>query len=162
MGILPPLYPYLVHAMTRFPDQETVGSLAALGVNHAVVHRRFLAPADRDRLARALAEPSSGLAVRYEQADTVVVALPELQPSPPHALRGARLPRTRWRATASADPGRAGAAIDDDPATRWSSWGQLEQSLRRWYDPVPFPDRWQQFISDAPSHLDIDLGAPAR
>ncbi len=60
-----------------------------------------------------------------------------------------------------AGPEAVGAdrAIDRDPRTAWSSWAGLEAALGRWYDPVPFRDRWRGFLAAQPAHLDVDLGA---
>ena len=48
--------------------------------------------------------------------------------------------------------------LDGDTTTGWSSWGELEHALRRWYDPEPFLDRWWKFLDAQPVRVEIDLG----
>jgi hypothetical protein len=157
MGVLPPLYPYLVHELGRFPDADVVALLGALGITHTVVHTRYLARATAERLAALRAT----FPVRFEAGDTAVLALPDADGPDPVVLRGHPLDHHGWRATASAAGGLASRAIDADPSSAWTSYGDLEAALARWWDPVPFAVRWQRFVAENPVRFDVDLGAAA-
>jgi hypothetical protein len=157
MGILPPLYPYLVHELRRFPDDDVVSLLGALGITHAVLHTRYLPRPTAERLA-ALRET---FPVRFQAGDTAVVALPRVDGRDPVVLRGHPLDRRGWHATASAADGLASRAIDGDPASAWTSYGDLDASLARWWDRVPFAVRWQGFVAGNPVRFELDLGATA-
>jgi hypothetical protein len=79
--------------------------------------------------------------------------------SPAAPLPGHVLDHSRWSLSASHGASTAADAADGDPTTSWSSWGELEDALRRWYDPVPFLDRWWGFLGTQPAWLEVDLGA---
>jgi hypothetical protein len=157
MGLLPPVYPYIVQQVAQFPDAGVVSTLRALGVTHAVVHPRWLSPSAREHLAALRADPASRISIAYEGARSLVLDLRRAPAGEPVTLRGRPLARDGWRADASPADDRAGRAIDADPATAWSSWGDLEAALGRWYDPVPFAERWHRFLSQ-PARLEVDLG----
>ena len=161
MGILPPLYPYLVHELQRFPEPDVLALLRALGIDHVVAHTRYLPPAMRQRLVALRGEPASPLALRHEASGDEVLRLPPVEAPEAVALRGRPLDRRGWRATASQADALAARAIDDDSETAWTSYGDLEAALERWYDPVPFLDRWQRFLASLPVRFELDLGAEA-
>jgi hypothetical protein len=158
MGIMPPVYPWLVHKLQRFPDPDVVATLRQLGVGHAVAHQQLRG---RDRLLQALATGGAPLEMRYERGRTRVVALREDTPTPPHVRRGSPLDRARWRLTATHGAADAPRAADGDLATSWSTWREIEQELSRWYDPMPFSDRWARFLAEQPIRLEVDLGEVA-
>lgn len=158
MGIMPPLYPWLAHAMGDFPAARVRTALRDLGLTHVVAH--LPGPA-RTALLAAAADPAAGLTVVHESALSVVAAVGDV---PPHANvpSGRALGRAGWRVSASHAAALAPLAVDDDPATSWNSWGDLEDAASRWRDPVPFFERWKTFLAGQPAHFDVDLGAPAR
>jgi len=162
MGILPPIYPFMVHRLARFPDPDVVATLRALGITHALVHRKALAPRDRDRIAAIERDPGTPIGVPFTSNDSVVLALGSRPLPDSPELRGHKLDRTGWRVRASHGAALAAYAIDASRQTSWRNWGDLEASLHAWYDPVPFLARWRQFLATQPSRLELDLGAPAR
>jgi hypothetical protein len=156
-GVLPPMYPWVSGRLARFPAPDVVADLRALGVTRVVVHTSFLgaevraAIADAERARRVLKR-------RWARGPTIVYAL---RPAAPRvaAASGRPVPRTAWRATASVAPDLAPRAIDDDPATAWQSWGDLDASVQRaWYHPLSVLERWQVFLATSPATLTIDLG----
>ena len=157
-GVLPPMYPYITSRLPEFPAPDVVADLAALGVTRAVVHTPMLgAPAraaleDAERTRRLLKR-------RWARGTTVVYALRPVAPRPLARDAGRPLDRTGWRATASQAASLAAFAIDDDPATAWRSWGDLDASVQRtWYHPMSILERWQVFLAKAPATLTVDLG----
>jgi hypothetical protein len=158
MGITPPVYPWLVRKLQRFPDPDVVATLRQLGVGHAVAHQQRAAG---DRLQHALASHDGPLELRHEHGRTRVVALREGAPVTPPPRRGNPLDRARWHATATHGASDAARAVDGDVATSWSTWREMEDELRRWYDPVPFPERWARFLAEQPIRLEVDLGEVA-
>jgi hypothetical protein len=158
MGILPPAYPYMVPRLQRFPAKDVLADLRALDVTHAVVHRpdtRAPSPA----LAAAQAGPAPLLKRRWSHGPTAVYSIRRALRPVPRVPGDCVADRTAWRATASQDPEGAARAIDDDPTSAWSSWGQLETGLRGlWWDPVPFRTRWDTFLQAQPTTLTVDLG----
>jgi hypothetical protein len=161
MGILPPAYPYMARALGRFPDRDVLADLRALGITHVVVHGRLLPPAARAALEARVRTSARWLKRRWQRDGTAVYAIrPGLRSSPERLVAEPPLAREAWRATATHANAAAGRAIDDDPATSWSSWGDLEENLEtRWYDAVPFVERWRRFLATQPARLTIDLGA---
>jgi hypothetical protein len=154
-GIGPPVYFWLRHKLRRFPDTDVVASLRALGVTHAVVHL----PARAARRLLALGrDPTSPLALRWARRNTLAYAIRDDLPDVRPRLAGRPLDRARWRATASHAARLAGLAIDADPATYWNSWGDLDDALHAWYDPLPLRERWRRFTDSLPVGLDVDLG----
>lgn len=159
MGILPPAYPYTVRRLRDFPDPAVLAELRALEITHVIIHEREMPPSDRVALARALAAHARWLKRRWSGDGVTVYALRPALRTRPVVLTGVPLSRTDWRVTASHGAGTAPLAIDDSPATAWSSWHGLEDSLRRrWFDPVPFLARWKTFLATQPAQLVLDLG----
>src|SRR5262249_36628032 len=161
-AILPRFYPFRVHRLPRFPDPEVVATLRALGITHALVHRKALAPRDRDRIAAIERDPGTPIGVPFTSNDSVVLALGSRPLPDSPELRGHKLDRTGWRGRGPHAGAPAAYAIDASRQTSWRNWGDLEASLHAWYDPVPFLARWRQFLATQPSRLELDLGAPAR
>ena len=162
MGILPPLYPFMVHQLARFPDADVVATLRALGITLAVVHLRALPPGARERVTALQHDPATPLGVPFASDDTIVLTLGEAPLPVGPDFRGRKLDRARWQARASHGAALATRAIDASQRTSWRNWGDLEAALHAWYDPVPFLDRWQQFLASQPSRFELDLGAPDR
>ncbi|HYV56110.1 MAG TPA: hypothetical protein VE911_01135 [Candidatus Nitrosopolaris sp.] len=160
MGLVPPLYPFMVHQLARFPDPDVVATLRALGITHALVHPKALAPRDRERIAALQQDPSSPIGVPFTSDDAVVLALGSRPLPASPTLRGHKLDRGGWKVHASHGAALAVYAIDASLRTSWRNWGDLEASLHAWYDPVPFLARWRQFLAGQPSRLEVDLGAP--
>ena len=160
MGIAPPSFPYMQRELVRFPAPDVVRDLRALGITHAVVHLDQLADADRERV-QAAARERRLLKPRRRIRKTVVYALRSDVHGAPRAPTGHPLPRDGWRIDASANPADVAHAIDDDPTTSWSSWGELERGLRVWYDPRPLLARWAEFLTHQPIGFTIGLPAPA-
>ncbi len=160
-GLLPPLYPYLARRLERFPDDDVLALLRALDVDHVVVHAGVYLPAAvRARLAVMRADAQAPLALSWAHGVTQVLAIRDAAPAPALVLRGRRLERSAWRATASQAGALAGLALDADPESAWSNIADLERGLReRWYDPVPFAERWAEFTASQPTRLAVDLGA---
>lgn len=162
MGLVPPLYPYMVHQLTRFPDPDVVATLRALGITHALVHRKALAPRDRERIAAIERDPGTPIGVPFTSDDAVVLALGSRPLPASPELRGHKIDHASWQVRASHGAALAAHAIDASLRTSWRNWGDLEASLRAWYDPVPFLTRWQEFLATQPSRLELDLATPVR
>jgi hypothetical protein len=161
MGILPPMYPWMVRQLARFPDADVLASVRALGLTHAVVHMDALPPAVAARVERASQGPEAPLDLRWSAGETRIYAL---RPGPlpvPLRPRGARLPRRGWRVMASHGRGVAARAIDADPRSAWSSHADLDAALRRWWQPTTPLVLWSRFLSEQPTTLAVDLGQPA-
>jgi hypothetical protein len=101
-----------------FPRRASVRWLERLGVRFVVYDTRRAGARDEAVLRRRLARAAPDAAV-HAVADGV--ALVELRPLPTLRARfpGAPISRAGWRASASG--GDAGAAIDGDLATHWTS-----------------------------------------
>jgi len=162
MGLMPPLYPYLVNKLRRFPDDDTLATLHALGLSHALVHRFVLGPDARGKLLAMRGDSHAPLEIAHAESEDVAYAIRDRGEPPSATLRGEPLDRSRWRVSASEGAARAPAAVDADPHTAWSSWADLEEDLARWYAPLPFVERWNAFLERQPARFEIDLGAPAR
>ena len=159
-GIVPPMYPFVLREIDRFPDDDVVADLRALGATHVVAQLARMRPLRDGRLDAALARPHPSLKRVLAHRGTVVLAIrPRLRPA--HlVMPGPHLDRSRWTATASHAAGQAGLAIDADVETYWGSWSDLEAGLRRWYQPVPFMERVAAFDASLPVRLEIDFGEP--
>jgi hypothetical protein len=158
-GVLPPMYPWMSGRLARFPAPDVVTDLRALGVTRAVVRTDLVPEAMRTALADA-ERARRLLKRRWAAGSTVVFSLrPASRRSAPRDA-GRPVPRDGWRATASVAPSLAPRAIDDDVATAWQSWGDLDASVQRaWYHPMSVLDRWQVFLATTPATLTVDLGA---
>ncbi|HEV7731284.1 MAG TPA: hypothetical protein VGR62_03935 [Candidatus Binatia bacterium] len=157
-GILPPIGPYMQKRLERFPEDDVIAELVALGITHAVVHTERLAPADAARLDAA-ATRRHVLKARWTSPRTVVYALRPSLRAPAIVPNGEPLPHQGWTITASAAADTAARAIDDDPDSTWSSWGDLDRGLReRWYDPSSVLARWKDYLDHQPARLTLDLG----
>jgi hypothetical protein len=160
-GIQPPVYPYMAKRLESFPAPGVVGELVALGVELAIVHTRSVPPPMRAALDAAERERRL-LKRRWAGGSTVVYSLrPSLDP-PTIRPAGRALERRGWRVTANISPSFAPRVADDDPATGWRPWGDLNESVQRaWYEPTPILERWKAFLDATPATLTIDLGATA-
>ncbi len=156
-GILPPLSPWMERRLQRFPDADVIADLRALGITHAVVHEAPLPAPAKARLAAAVQQRL--LKVRRREGGTVVYALrPSLRPRTV-VPAGRPVDRAGWRLDANTADWLAPFAIDDDPATAWSSWGAIDRELRNeWYNPTPIVPRWQQYLAKQPTRMTLDLG----
>jgi hypothetical protein len=105
-------------------------------------------------------DPTSPLQLRYTHKNTLVFAIREGLSLPRTVLRGRKLDRTGWQVTASHGRARAQFAVDADPETSWTSYGDLEDVLEtRWFDPIPLVERWRHFLDDQPTLFEVDLGS---
>jgi hypothetical protein len=148
--------------LRTFPAPDVVTELVALGITHAVVRSELMAPEAR-ALVDAAAHERRVLKRRWAHGTTVVYALrPSLRPRAAPAA-GRPLARTAWHASASVATALAGRAIDDDPASEWRSWGDLEADVASLgHRPQPILARWDAFLEKAPATLRIDLGRSTR
>jgi hypothetical protein len=161
-GIQPTMYPYMARRLEGFPAPGVIADLVALGVEHAIVHERRVPPAMRTALDAAEREGRL-LKRRWASDGAVVYSLrPSLEPSTVRPA-GHALERRGWRVTATASGGLAGRVADEDPATAWRPWADLDASVQRaWYEATPLLDRWKAFLDTVPATLTIDLGGPTR
>lgn len=158
MGILPPAYPYMVRRLQDFPEPAVLAELRALGITHVVLHEREMSPESRTALRRRVAAHAPWLEPRWSRRGTTVYALRPNLPAQPRTPLGRPLQREGWTITATHGADAARLAIDDSPTTAWSSWHDLEDGLRRrWFDPIPFRDRWQILLETQPAQLVLDL-----
>jgi hypothetical protein len=157
MGLLPPVFPYLVRRLERFPSADVVGELVSLGFTHVIAHEARLDPDRVQAIASATSELASPVQEVWAQDGTHVYAL-RGTPSLPAVPTGTPMERTTWRLSASHDVGSARNAIGGDPTTPWQSYGDLERGLREWYDPRSFPERYMSFIGSGPLWLAVDFG----
>ncbi len=157
-GILPPIGPYMQKRLERFPQDDVVAELVALGITHAVVHTDRLLPGPAAQL-EATAARRRVMKVRWRSPRTVVYALRPSLHAPTIVPSGEALPRRGWTVTASTAADTAARAIDGDPDSTWSSWGELDAGLtERWYDRTPVLERWTRYLAHQPSRLILDLG----
>ncbi|MGH7894239.1 MAG: hypothetical protein ACREQL_06190 [Candidatus Binatia bacterium] len=161
MGLMPPVYPYVLREIGRFPDTDVVADLHALGVTDVVARTDRLPAAKDGRLAAALAAPHPAMKRVLEDRGTTILAIrPSLVPEPVR-LAGRVVDRLRWTATASHAAGEASRAIDASRETSWRSWSDLEVELGRWYQPMAIPARAAAFEASLPVWLAIDLADTA-
>jgi hypothetical protein len=162
MGILPPVYPWMVRELRRFPDEDVLADLRALDVTHVVFYGNRLPDLLRLRLHAMAAAPAPLVTLAFAEAGIEAWAIrPTLAPAP-GVPRGRRLPRDGWRVEATHAAADAARAVDGDPTSAWSSWGDLERGLRAWWQPSPVPRTWQRFLDSLPVVLRVDLGRPER
>lgn len=118
----------------------------ALGVGHAVVHprrweeerrryeRRLLERASLVPVVARFPEPADPLLERYRLGGEMVVALPAAAEVPAPAACPCRpIAPASLRASASLAPGRAAAALDGDPSTRWTT-APADQQAGAWFE----------------------------
>jgi hypothetical protein len=159
MGLAPPMHPYLVREAARFPDDDVVAELRALGLTHVVARVDHMPAAKDGRLARALARPRPLLKRVVEDRGTMLLAIRPRAKAAHVRLPGRVLARSAWRATASHAAGEAGLAIDGDPTSSWRSWSDLDAALERWHQPVTARQLAATFEASLPVWLQVDLGA---
>jgi hypothetical protein len=162
-GVLPYSYRYVEASLACYPCAPALAALADLGVRTHVFHLELVAPAMRDDFrARIAAAP--GIAVEQAFGDTLLLRFtPPAPPAAPDDLRA--IPRTGWKATSSRGSAGAERALDDDPATAWSTAPELDtlaepRAGMRLLRGMPTWQALFALLSPGVQWLEVDLGAP--
>jgi len=116
-GFSPPAAGYVTQRLFRFPEDDALVLLDALGIRHVLWH--FATPAAADAFLAGPTPPSLSVAAR-SGAD-VLFALGRPPVLPPVAAAVHPLARAGWRLTASAGGDRLPALVDGDPRSAWAA-----------------------------------------
>src|SRR5207253_8019705 len=115
-GFSPPAAGYVTQRLFRFPEDDALVLLDALGIRHVLWH--FATPAAADAFLAGPTPPSLSVAGRF--GGDVLFTLGEPPVLPPAAAVHP-LARAGWRLTASAGGDRLPALVDGDPRSAWAA-----------------------------------------
>ena len=116
-GFSPPAAGYVTQRLFRFPEDDALVLLDALGIRHVLWH--FATPAAADAFLAGPTPPSLSVAGRF--GGDVLFTLGEPPVLPPVAAAVHPLARAGWRLTASAGGDRLPALVDGDPRSAWAA-----------------------------------------
>ncbi|MGB8951594.1 MAG: discoidin domain-containing protein [Candidatus Aminicenantales bacterium] len=135
-GYSPPGYRIVREAMEAFPSFRTFQLLQDLEVTHILVHTQG-AGAERGRkIVRRLREFEDQIElIEQIQGDFLYRRLPQakIEKTEEEILSAIR-DRTRWKATSSKNPDKAGLAFDGDLNTGWTTGYPQQQGDFFWLD----------------------------
>src|SRR5207249_3903561 len=116
-GFSPPAAGYVTQRLFRFPEDDALVLLDALGIRHVLWH--FATPAAADAFLAGPTPPSLSVAGRF--GGDVLFTLGEAPVLSPVAAAIHALARAGWRLTASAGGDRLPALVDGDPRSAWAA-----------------------------------------
>jgi len=155
-GFSPPAAGYVTQRLFRFPEDDALVLLDALGIRHVLWH--FATPAAADAFLAGPTPPSLSVAGRF--GGDVLFTLGEPPVLPPVAAAVHPIARAGWRLTASAGGDRLPALVDGDPRSAWAAPG--DQGRTPWMLVDLGRSEWVAGVRCAPTRPDAPAVPLAR